>query len=99
MAETHLHLVVLHGALVVFHRSLILQHQLFLVFQRLPRNGVFGPGILIALQVHLRFGQQVLVALQRALRLLQLRLVGPGIDIDQRIAFMDRSALRDNAPL
>ena len=82
-----LHLVVLDRALVVLHRALILEHHLFLVLQRLARNGILGPRILIALQIHLRFGQQILVAIERALRLDELRLVGPRIDIDQRIAF------------
>ncbi len=78
------------------HRALVLQHELFLVFERLARDGILRPGILIALQVHLRFGQQILVALERALRLLELCLVGPRIDIDQRIALVHESGLRDS---
>ncbi len=71
------------------HGSLVLEHHLFLVLQRLARDGILGPCILIALQIHLRFGEQVLVAFQRALRLGELRLIRPGIDIDQRIAFVN----------
>jgi hypothetical protein len=98
VAEAHLHLVVLDRALVVLHRSLVLQHELFLVLERLPRDGILGPRILIALQVHLRFGEQVLIAIERALRLFELRLIGPGIDIDQRIALVNRPGPRGNAP-
>ncbi len=96
MAESDLHLVVLDGALVVLHRSLILEHYLFLVLQCLARNGILSPCILIALQIHLRLGQQILVALKSALRLGKLRFIGPRIDIDQWIAFANTPALRGN---
>ena len=93
MTVAHLHLVVLHRAFVVLHRPLVLQHQLFLVFQRLARDRILRPCLLIALQVHLRLGQQILIAFQGPLRLRQLRLVRPRIDIDQRIALLDHLAL------
>ena len=85
---SHLHLVILHGAFVVLHRALVLEHDLFLVFERLSRDRILSPGVLIARLVHLRLGKQALVAIERPLRLLELRLIGPVVDIDERVAFV-----------
>ena len=88
VAEADLHLVILDGALIILHRALILQDDLLLIFERLARNGILGPRILIALEIHLRFSKQILIAIESALRLEELRLIGPRIDIDERIAFV-----------
>ena len=53
----------------------------------MARDAVAGPGVLVAIQVHFRFGQQILVVLERSLGLLELRGVGPVIEIDERVAF------------
>ena len=92
VAVAELHLVVIHGALIVLHRALVLQHDLLLVVQQLLVDSVARPRRAIAFQVHLRLRQNIGVALQRALGLHQLRLVGPRIDLDQRIALLDELA-------
>ena len=56
-----------NSALIGAGGALVLLDELGLVVKSLPRNGIAGPGHLIALQVHPGFGQQALVALQIAL--------------------------------
>ncbi len=90
VAIGHLHLVILQGALIVLDGALILQDEFFLVFESLSRNGVALPGVLIALQIHLGFRQQILIALQSTLRLHHLRLIGSGVEIDQRVTLMNQ---------
>ena len=79
--------------LIVLHRSLILQHNFSLVVQQLLVDAVARPRRPIAIQVHLRLGQNVLIPLQRSLCLQQRRLIGPRIDLDQRVPLMNKLPL------
>ena len=94
MAEGDLHFVVLHRAFIDLDRSLVLQHDLFLIVERLLGNAVFRPRIAITLQVHLGLFQDVGVAFKRPLSLHELRLEGPRIDVDQRLALANQLAFR-----
>ena len=89
MAVFELNLVILHGALIVLYSALILEHDLFLIVEQLLVDGILRPCIAIAVHIHLGLGKNVGISLQRALGFEQLRLVGAGIDVDQRIAFLD----------
>ena len=89
MAVADLHLVILDRAFIVLHCALILEDDLLLVLEGLARNGVLCPRLLVAFEVHLRLGEQILIPLEDSLRLRQLGLVRPRIDVDERIALLD----------
>ena len=94
VAKIDLNLLELHRSLVVLYGAFVLHNQLLLIVQNLLGDGVAGPRVLVARQIHLRFGEQILVAFERPLRLQKLSAVGTRIDVDQRIALVDALALR-----
>ena len=99
VAIAHLDLVVGDHAFVVLDGALGPATTSFSWSSNVWRGMAFlRPGDLVAFQIHLRLGEQILVALQGALRLGKLGLVLAGVDIDQRIALLAPSALRDSAP-
>ena len=90
MTESDLDLVILNRAFVILYRALILQHDFFLIVEGLLRDGVPRPRIAIPLQIHFCLCEHVGVTLERAFGLHELRFKGPGIDIDQCLAFANQ---------
>ena len=88
MAEPYLHTVVVDCALIEFHCPLILQHNLFLILNLLSGNRIARQRRLVAGKVHLRLLEKVGIALQRAFGCLQRGFVGPGVNLNQRVALL-----------
>ncbi len=81
-------------ALILFHRAFILLHDEDLILGLLARDRILLRQRLIALQIHLRLGEQALIVRELAFVLGFQDLVGPRIDLRQKVALLDQSALR-----
>ena len=92
MAINQIYFRVLHLALVILDGSFVLEDSLFLVVDLLFGDGVLRKCGLIPAQVDLSFIQQGLIVSQLSFDLSQLSLIGPRIDIQQRIALMNQLA-------
>src|ERR1700743_1298453 len=84
-----LYLVEIKGSLIGSHESFVLGDDLFLIVQLLFRDRVSAPRGLIARQLHFCVCQGVGVACRSARRCLDLRLDLAGIDVDQRVTFLN----------
>ncbi len=76
-------------ALILFHRAFVLLHDEDLIFGLLPCDRVLRGERLVALEIQLRLGKQPLIVRQLAFVLLFQDLVGPLIDLRQKIALLD----------
>ena len=79
-------------ALILLDVALVLRHQRLLRVQLLFRNGVGREQHLVALQIDLGVVEQSLVVRQRTLSQFQLNLIGPRVDLDEDLAFLDQIA-------
>ena len=80
-------------ALVGLHRSLVLGDQRLLRGELLLGDRVLCEERLIALEIYVRVCEQRRVADQGPLGLLERYLVGPRVDLDERVAVLDLLAL------
>ena len=79
-------------ALVLFHRAFVLLHDEDLIFGLLPRDRILRRERLVALEIQLRLRQQALVVRELAFILLFQDLIGPRIDLRQKIALLHHLA-------
>ena len=92
MAINKIYFCVLHLALVILDGSFVLENRLLLIVHLLLGDGVLRKRGLIAAQIDPGFIQQGLVVGQLSFHLGQRSLIGPRIDIQQGIAFVDQLA-------
>ncbi len=78
--------------LIGLNRRLVLRHQRLLVGHLLLGDRVLLGERFVAFEVALRLGEQRLVLGELALRLGERGLIGPGVDLDEEVAFLDHLA-------
>ena len=88
MTVAKLDYCILHLTKVEFDGSLVLNDDLFLVVENLLCNSVRSEGFLVASKINLRLLENPAVVVEQTFCLLQLRLVGTWIDVNQRVAFV-----------
>lgn len=86
LAVTQLSLGELHLANIIPYRAVYLYHGLFLVIEDLLGYGVLCKGFPIPVKIGFLLGEDPAVAIKHSLGLLQLCLVQPRVDINQRIS-------------
>ena len=92
MAVEDVQLLLIDLRLIELHRALVLLHDVDLILVLLPRDRILLGQLLIAHQIDLCLGEQALVMRKLTLELGLLQLVGPGVDLRQEVALIDKLA-------
>ena len=89
MAVDDIELLLIDLRLIEFHRALVLLHDVDLILVLLARDRILLGEFLIAREVDLRLREQALIARELALVLGLLKLIGPRVDLGEKIALLD----------
>ena len=89
MAVDDVELLLIDLRLIELHRALVLLHDVDLILVLLAGDRILLGQFLVAREIDLRLREHALIARQLALVLGLQKLVGPRIDLRQKVAFLD----------